>query len=104
MKEEEEERLPSENLGVESILQNEVDNFLARRGKIKVDMRPKINYLFKYNLEESQRKDNLIELAKYSYISTKTFMKKHIILNYALDNNIVSSDYIGSIYDEVIEE
>ena len=33
MKEEEEERLPSENLGVESILQNEVDNFLARREK-----------------------------------------------------------------------
>ena len=34
----------------------------------------------------------------------KTFMKTHIILNYSLNDNNVSSDYIGSIYDDIIEE
>ena len=32
------------------------------------------------------------------------FMKIHITLNYTIDKNDVSSDYTGSIYDEVIEE
>ena len=67
-------------------------------------MIPKINHLFKCNLEENKRKYNLIDLAKCSYNSMKTFMKTHIILNYSLNDNNVSSDYIGSIYDEVIEE
>ena len=56
MKEEEEERLPSENLGVESILQNEVDNFLARREKNQGWYETKINHLFDCNLDENQRK------------------------------------------------
>ena len=103
-REEEEERLRSEILGVESILQDDNDDYLARREQIKVNMRPKINHLFKFNLEEKQRKDNLIDLAKCSCNSMKKCMKKPIILNYIIDNNNVSSDYIGSIYDEVIEE
>ena len=32
------------------------------------------------------------------------FMKIHITLNYTIDKNDVSSNYTGSIYDEVIEE
>ena len=32
------------------------------------------------------------------------FMKIYITLNYTIDKNDVSSDYTGSIYDEVIEE
>ena len=31
-------------------------------------------------------------------------MKEHIILNYTIDNNNVSSDYIRSIYNELVEE
>ena len=34
----------------------------------------------------------------------KTFMKTNIILNYTLNDNNVSSDYIALIYDDVIEE
>ena len=104
MKVEEEERLRSKNLGVESIFQDDNDDYLARREQIKVDMRSKINYLFKCNLEDNKRKDNLIDLAKYSYNTMQKFMKKHIILSYTIDKNNVSSDYIDLIHDEVIEE
>ena len=104
MREEEEERLRSENLSVEIILLNDNDDCLARMEQIKVDMRPKINHLFKCNLEENQRKNNLIDFAKCAYNSMKTYMKTHSTLNYTLNDNNVSSDYIGSIYDDVIEE
>ena len=104
MREEEEERLSSENICVENILQEDGDDCLARRGKIKVGMRLKINHLFKYNLEENQFKDNLIDLAKCSHNSMMKSMKIHITLNYTIVNNNVSSHCIGSIYDEVIEE
>ena len=52
MREEVEERLRSENLGVESILQDDNDDCLTRREQIKINMRPIINHLFKCNLEE----------------------------------------------------
>ena len=103
MREEVEERLRSEDLGVESIFQDDNDDCLTRREQIKVNMRPIINHLFKYNLEENQRKDNLIDLAKCSFNSMMKCMKIHMILNYTIDNNNVSSVYIDSIYDEVIE-
>ena len=67
-------------------------------------MIPKINHLFKCNLEENKRKYNLIDLAKCSYNSMMKFMKIHIILNYTIDNNSVSSNYIELVYDVVIEE
>ena len=67
-------------------------------------MKPKFNHLFKCILEENQRKDNLIDFAECSYSSMMKFMKKNITLNYTIDNNNVSSDYTGSIYDRVIEE
>ena len=72
--------------------------------QIKIGMRPKSSNLFKCNIEEKQRRKNLIFLAKCSYNSMKTFMKTHIVLNYTLNDNNVSSDYIVLIYDDVIEE
>ena len=51
----------------------------------------------------NQRKDNLIDLAKCSFNSMMKCMKIHMVLNYTIDNNNVSSAYIDSIYDEVIE-
>jgi len=72
--------------------------------QIKVGSRPKISNLFKYNLEEKRKRKNLIDLAKCSYNSMKAFMKTHIILNYILNDNNISSDYIVSMYDDVIEE
>ena len=53
MREEEEERLRSENISVERILQDDDDDCLARKEKIKDDIRPKIHHLFKRNLEEN---------------------------------------------------
>ena len=46
----------------------------------------------------------MIELAKCSYNGMNTFMKTHIVLNYTLNDNNVSSDYIRSIYNELVEE
>ena len=80
------------------------EDFLAQMEQIKIDMRPKISNLFKYNLLEEQRRKNLIDLAKCSYNTMKTLMKEHIILNYILYDNNLSCDYIASIYDDVIEE
>ena len=67
-------------------------------------MRPKISNLFNCNLEGKQRRKNLIDLAKCSYNGMNTFMKTHIVLNYTLNDNNVTSDYIASIYDAIIEE
>ena len=50
MSEEEEDRLRSENRGVDSILQNYDDDHFDQKQKIKVDMRPKIRNLFTFNL------------------------------------------------------
>ena len=50
MSEEEEDRLRSENRGVDSILQNYDDDHFDQKQKIKVDMRPKIRNLFTLNL------------------------------------------------------
>ena len=97
MSEEEEEHIRSEKLDVDSILLHNNEDCLARMEHIKVVMRPKINHLSKCNLEENQRKENLIDFIKLSY-------KKHIILNYNLDNYNVSSDYTSSIYDDIIGE
>ena len=85
-------------------MKDDNDDCLARREQIKVDMTSKINYLFKCNLEENKRKDNLINLAKCSYSTMQKFMKKHIILSYTIDKNNVNSDYIDLIHDEVIED
>ena len=50
MSEDEEDRLRSENRGVDSILQNYDDDHFDQKQKIKVDMRPKIRNLFTFNL------------------------------------------------------
>ena len=50
MSEEEEDRLRSENRGVDSILQNYDDDHFDQKQKIKVDMRPKIKNLFTFNI------------------------------------------------------
>ena len=56
MREGEEELLRSENIGVESILSTDNENFLTQMERIKIDMRPKISNLFKCNLLEEQRR------------------------------------------------
>ena len=95
MREEEEERVRSENIDVESILQDDNDDYLAQREHIKVDTRPTINHLFKCNLEVNNCKYQLFDLANCLYHSINKLMKKYIILNYTTDNNNVSSNYIG---------
>ena len=62
-------------------------------------MKPKIKHTFTCNLENKD-----FNLVKSSYYSIIEFMKKHIAFNYILKNNNFCSDFIGSIFDEVIEE
>ena len=50
LREEEEDYLRSENLGVDSVLQNYDDNRFDQKQKFKKDTRPKIRKLFTFNL------------------------------------------------------
>ena len=98
MREEEEQRLRSENIEVKIILQNNDDNRFDQKKKIKVVIKPKIRHSFTCNLKNKD-----IDLTKVSYYSVMKFIKIHIILYFTLKDQKISSDFIGSIFDKLIE-
>ena len=100
MREEGEDYLRSENIGVGSILQNYDNDRFAQKQKIKVDMKPRIRNIFTFNL----RKEEYIDLTNTSYCSVMKFIRVHITVNYILEDDNVSDIYIESFFDEVIEE
>ena len=99
-KEEEEDRLRSENLEVDGILQKYDDDRFDRKQKIKVHMRPKIRNLFIFNL----RKEEDVGLTNAPYYSVMKFIRVHITVTYTLEDDDISDIYMGSIIDGVIGE